>query len=539
MATHYSSDFKVKPYTVLLPYTSKDGTKQVAIRVRVIERSTKNDQRFDIVCKNKADEPIKLSPAAFKSNKYDIKLKNRIADIDERVKFATHHFLTHNLTISKKKITEFVYNRMENETNKVFSNENVDDPIILEQLENLGIEIPIAKDVVNTVASLRDDEMNDDETGEQIDIENIIIGIQSEYDRKKQDEEIDKMGLDERYKKGYFDKSNIFDVFGYCWSTNKNTNKPFVSNTYKSLILKLADFRVNGQPNEHVSMFNDKWVNEFILFLKNEGYANVHPKNYSPFSIRNLDFKLLAAEREPYVYKSFEKQIKHLKFYIENLQKQELMSKTCVDTRFIKTSDYFGGNSINYTRASHALTKSEIELILNSQLEGKMETARQMFLTQIFAGGLRNEEFFNKYFKMAYQNELYYFMWYADKGDKAVENPLIEGYSDVLLDQLGYSLPDFLKIDEYRSNLKKMAKELNLDRIIRYKVPEAKTGENRVIDKRIHEIINPYFCRKTFVRFAYSLGWSSDKIIQWTGHGDTKTLKHYFDQLSAEEKKNI
>ncbi|RLD53087.1 MAG: hypothetical protein DRI97_13860 [Bacteroidetes bacterium] len=428
---------------------------------------------------------------------------------------------------------------MENETNKVFSNENVDDPIILEQLENLGIEIPIAKDVVNTVASLRDDEMNDDETGEQIDIENIIIGIQSEYDKKKQDEAIEKMGLDERYKKGYFDKSNIFDVFGYCWSTNKNTNKPFVSNTYKSMILKLADFRVNGQPNEHVSMFNDKWVNEFILFLKNEGYANVHPKNYSPFNIRNHDFKLLAAERKPYVYKSFDKQIKHLKFYIENLQKQELMSKTCVDTRFIKTSDYFGGNSINYTRASHALTKSEIELIMNSQLEGKMETARQMFLTQIFAGGLRNEEFYNKYFKLAYQNESYYFMWYANKGDKAVENPLIEGYSDVLLDQLGYSLPDFLKIDEYRSNLKKMAKELNLDRIIRYKVPEAKTGENRVIDKRIYEIINPYLCRKTFVRFAYSLGWSSDKIIQWTGHGDTKTLKHYFDQLSAEEKKNI
>ncbi len=539
MTTHYSSDFKVKPYTVLLPYKSKDGTKQVAIRVRIVERSTKNDQRFDIVCKNKADEPIKLSLAAFKSTKYDIGIKNRIADINERVIFAVHHFLSHNLTITKKKITQFVYGKMDNESTTVFSDENIDDPVMIEELENIGIDFPVAKDVASKLASLKDEEMYDAETGEQLDVDDLIIGLQSEYDRKIRDAEILKMGIDERYNKGFFDKTNIFDLFGFCWSFNKDKNAPYVSNTYKSLILKLADYRVNGQPNEHVSKFNEKWVKEFILFLKNEGYANVHPKNYTPFNVSNYDFKLLSAEREIYTYKSFDKQIKHLKFYIETLQKQGLISKSCVDTRFVKTSDFFSGISITYTRASHALTKSEIDIILNAEFSGDVEIARQMFLIQIFAGGLRNEEFFNEYFKLAYANKMHYFMYFASKVGEIIENPLIEGYSDVLLEQIKYELPKLLKTDVYRRNIKKFASELNLDRIIRYKVPEAKNGEIKVIDKKIHEIINPYWCRKTFIRFAYTLGWSSDKIAQYTGHKETKTLNYYKDQLSAEEKRNL
>jgi hypothetical protein len=536
MTTHYSSDFLVKTYAVLLSYKAKDDTKQVAIRVRIIERKTKKENRTNIVCYDELNESIKLTTIAFKSNKYDIKIKNRIAEIDERVKFAIHHFLSHNLTITKKKLTQFVYNKMSDEQKTVFSDENVDDPVIVEQLENIGIDTPVAKDVVSKFATLKEDDFRNDETGEQIDIEDVINGIQAEYDQKIRDEEISKMGVDVRYKKGHFNKENIFDIFGFCWSISKKKGKPYISDGYKSLILKMADYRVNAQPDEHVSKFNEKWISDFILFLKLEGYAKVHPKNYTPFTIKEYDFKLLTAERNVYTYSGFDKQIKHLKKYIDTVQGAGLIPKHTVDTRFINTSDYIANNTVTYTRSSHALNTSEIELILNSRLDGKNETARQMFLIQTFAGGLRNEEFYNKYFKLAHANDMWYFMYYASKVDVAVENPLIEGYSDVLLKQISYELPVFLKVDEYRAKLTEVASELKLNRNIRYLIPMA-NGKTQVIDKKIWEIINPYWCRKSFVRFAYSLGWTGDKIIQWTGHGDTKTLKSYFDQLSAEEKR--
>ena len=74
MTTHYASQYQVMPYLMLLGYKSiKDHTKQVAIRVRIKNRKTKKVENvFNVVSRDEHGDDIKLTPALFKSNNYDI-----------------------------------------------------------------------------------------------------------------------------------------------------------------------------------------------------------------------------------------------------------------------------------------------------------------------------------------------------------------------------------------------------------------------------------------------------------------------------------
>jgi len=552
MTTHYSSQYLVKPYLMLLGYQSKkDGTKQVAVRVRVKHRQSKKESHINIACRDEFGDAIKLIPSEFKSNKYDISIKQWIADIQERAVFACHHFLSHGIAITQKEIQAFVYNKMadEQQAKEVYSKEFVTDPTIVKQLEELDIDQPIAKDVVNKVSAMPPEDLRSEELSDEDHLHEILTSEQVEYNKRKQEAalreirerreaEIQAMSLDERYVGGHFDHDNIFEVFGFCWSYNKDKNAPYVPTVYKSLVLKLADFRVNAQPSEHIQDFNEDWVKDFILFLRDEGYACVHPKKYTPFNIREQDFRLLESKREIYTYKSFDKQIKHLKGYIDILQGNGIIDKHTINTKYIKTKNYLSNTHTNYTRSSHSLNMSEIHKIMDARFSGKLETTRQMFLIQIFAGGLRNEEFYNEHFRLKNSDGFWYFQFYQDKGDKVVENPLIEDYTDAILEQMDYTLPNLLPVEEYRQNLTKMAQEIGLDREIMYKIPMADDSV-RIETPKVMKILNPYWARKTFIKFGVAQGWTYEKIMQYTGHTETKTLKHYFDQLSAEEKQRL
>ena len=81
-------------------------------------------------------------------------------------------------------------------------------------------------------------------TDEEIDNikDSISIEIQIEKDKKL----TQSLTLDERYAQGKFDKNNLIEVFGYCWSKNPKNNDPFIADSYQSLIFHLADYILNG-----------------------------------------------------------------------------------------------------------------------------------------------------------------------------------------------------------------------------------------------------------------------------------------------------
>jgi len=219
MTTQYSSQYQVKPYLMLLGYQSKkDGTKQVAVRVRVKHRKTKKESHYNITCRNEFGDVIKLIPSEFNSNKYDIDIKQRLADIQERAVFACHHFLSHNIDITQKEIQAFVYNKMEDEqqVKEVYSKEFVTDPITVKQLKELDIKQSIAKDVVNKVSAMPPEDLQSDELTDEDNLQEILSWEQVEYNKRKQEAEareirerreaeIQAMSLDERYAGGHFD----------------------------------------------------------------------------------------------------------------------------------------------------------------------------------------------------------------------------------------------------------------------------------------------------------------------------------------------
>lgn len=545
MTTHYSKEFNVTTYTILGSHQSvKDQTKNVYIRVRInSKKSTKRkikERRYDIPVIDVNEENVSLTPNQFATYRFNPKTKHRIAEIEERVKFATHHYLSHRKDFNTKKLREFVYGDMENQA-RVFSHEYETNPEIVEQFQqHLPDEYKddkFPKEVINKFKSLPDDQFVDSDTGEQIDFGDIINTLEVDYIDKRREEELSSLSVNDRYKRGLYDKTNIFSLFGFCHSINDKTGKPFVANSYKSLLLRLADFRFNRNPKESIEYFNLDWVDDFLIFLREEGYATKRIKQLNPFTLSKYSNDIILSERNPYTYHSFDKQVKHLKFYIETLQTNKILTRSIIDTRDIKTSNYVKSNGVMFTRTSHSLLQSEIHDLMNARLTGKKETARIMFLLQTLAGGLRTDEFTNQYFKLKKTNkDKYYFSFYANKVSDFQENPLIEDYSDVVLEQINYKLPKFLDVDEYRELVKEVASDAGLTREIRINIPMA-SGDNKVDDKPIYEIINPYWCRKSFVKLGRTLGWTDELIASFTGHSDPKIIsRHYFDKLSLDDK---
>lgn len=543
MKTHYSKELKVDAYPVLGSYLSKDGTKNALIRVRINSKKAAKRQikeiRYDIPVEDERDNKISIIPIQFSSNKYNIQIKRRIAEIEERVKFAVYHFLSHNEKFDTKKIKDFVYGEMEQNA-RIFSSEYETDPEIVnlfqQHLPDEYKDEKIPRDVVNKFAALPEDAFINDETGEFIEMEDIINGIEVEHIEKQRVAELNELTINERYKRGLYDKSNIFEVFGFCLSNESNKNRPIAIGTYPSLLVRLADYRYNRNPKEHINDFNIEWVNEFLKFLRDEGYATKRIKKFNPFTVNKYANEFILSDRLPYTYQSFDKQVKHLNFFIDKLQEYKIIPRAILDTRDIKTTNYVEKNGSIYSRSSHSLLQSEIHQLMNARLTGKLETARIMFLIQTLAGGLRNDEFTNRHFKLKKAGGVYYFSFYANKVSEFQENPIIDGYTNVVLEQINYVLPDFLSVEEYRESIKEVAKKVGLDREIRYRIPMA-NGKAEPIDEPIYEFINPYWCRKSFVKLGKSLGWSDGLIASFTGHSNPVTMNnHYFDKLSFDDK---
>ena len=147
------------------------------------------------------------------------------------------------------------------------------------------------------------------------------------------------MDFHDRYQNGYFNKENIFEVFGFCW-TNKSKNKrPYVKGGYKSVIFHLNDFRFNAKPSERISDFNDDWIDQFLQFKVEKGAPNLHIKNYDPFTITKYRKRFESAERKKYQENTFIALVKRFKYYIKILHKLDLLSYS-KDTKLIKAEDY-------------------------------------------------------------------------------------------------------------------------------------------------------------------------------------------------------
>lgn len=366
------------------------------------------------------------------------------------------------------------------------------------------------------------------------DISNIADGVLFDDAREKKIKRIEGMDFNERYDGGYYNKDNIFEVFGFCWTKKSKNNKPYVPYSYKSLIFHLNDYRFIAQPSERISDFNDDWIDDFFKFKIKYGYPKIHLKEYDPFDIIKYREKFIKAERVSYKENSFIALVKRFRSYVKNLHKINLLPYS-KDTRLIEAVDYLphGSGEERFTRREHSLTLAEFNRFSETDYkDDRLNLARDMFIIATLGGGFRTQELYESGFYLD-DNRLHV---YRSKTDETTINPVFGQLADVISRHNG--IPKFLKVDDYRAALKEIAGILNFKRKI--SSPNTSIASEKKTERQVlKDIFNAYFARKTCVRVFNSYDFSEEEIIEFTGHADRSTLKYYKGNMTIEDKERL
>ncbi len=519
-------------YPFLKKYKKKDGKRQVMVRVKTGYSELGNrvfTKTYDIKLLSESKERIHLSKQEFDLKESNRNFIYRYLKVEELIHKAILKFNRENKPISTSLITEYIYS-----VNQSSETEFSDNEVNNDFLKKLGIP-PMPQDAYDEFISTKHIDADTNEPVLAEDLEDIATSLTAKHYEKKHQQEIERMHFEERYKKGYYDKNNIFDLFGYCWSIKKQNKDFLLNDVYRSLLLRLHDYRYNAIPPERIETFNKKWVSGFIEFMAEQGYANYSPKGYDPFNLEKTKIRFIEAERKPYKMSSFTKQIKHLKRYINILQDYDII-KVRINTRTIDSKDYVkkGVNLSTYTRREHALSVEEFKKLCEADLSGELDLARDMFIIAVLGGGFRGEEFYNQELSFEKRDGRYFTRVYHSKNQAENLNP---AYGELLkvIKKYNCQIPEFLPINTFRNNLKAIAEKLEFNRIIRS--PDTTLNANQKFQNdKLKDIFSIYFARKTCVKLLGHYGFTNEEIIEFTRHADTRTLRFYKGKTTEEEK---
>ena len=206
-----------------------------------------------------------------------------------------------------------------------------------------------------------------------------------------------------------------------------------------------------------------------------------------------------------------------------------------IDYNLINSNAYISRKNakVTYTRAEHSLWPEELMALKNTDFNSeKLNLARDMYLIQVFAGGLRIEELYSKDFKIIDNS----FQINRFKTKQISKNPIFDEIQDII--QRHNGIPELLKKEDYRIALTRIANQMKWTR----KISSFDTkidGKNEIIYTSIHEIFKPYTARKTFVLYLFIKGYTKEEIIEYTEHKTVKTLLNYINKLPVDYKQKL
>jgi hypothetical protein len=514
------------------PARKKDGLHQLKIRVFIGSNDQgrfRNKITLEIKVLDESNKQILVSADEFDNRKSNKTLNLIILKTESKINDTVGKMIEGNVKITSENLFKYLYKNIK--AKKTEDAVEAEKTIWNDEVERFyGEPVPVSVWEKFKLAVIDDETKNITEE----EIQNIAEGVYFDHLRSKETGRISSMSYNERYKTGNYNKSNIFELFGFCWSDNPKNGEPLITGSYRSLIVQLNDYRFNAKPSESIKDFNDGWITSFLKYLINKGYPLVHIRGYDPFTIVKYRGRFIKAERIPYNEVSFQKLVKHLKRHIDILQKYDMIPYT-KNTKLIQASDFLKRKAKNqiYTRRDHSLTVKEFDLIADTDFNDKnLNLARDMFIIAVLGGGFRTLELYNDHLYIQ-DNRLNI---YRKKTNDRSINPIVLQLNDVIKRHNGF--PEFLKVEEFRSCLKTIAKKVPLDRVI--SIPDTKVNSEKGYKKvKIYEIFNPYFARKTCVTILNHLGLSEEEIIEFTCHADTRTLKHYKGKMTIEDKERL
>jgi hypothetical protein len=514
------------------PPRKKDGLHQLKIRVFIGSNDAgrfRNKITLEIKMLDELKRQVLVSSDEFNNRKSNKTLNLTILKTESKIKDTVTKMIEGNVKLTSENLFKYLYRNIK--AKKTESTIEAEKTIWNDEVEKIYGE-PVPVDVWEKFKLAVIEDETEDITEEEM--QNIAESVYFDHVRTKESGRVSSMTFNERYKTGNYNKSNIFELFGFCWSDNPKNGEPLITGSYRSLIVQLNDYRFNAKPSESIKDFNDSWITNFLKYLINKGYPLVHIRGYDPFTIIKYRGRFIKAQRLPYNEISFQKLVKHLKRHIDILQKYDLIPYT-KNTKLIQASDYLKRKAKKqiFTRRDHSLTVKEFNLIADTDFKyEKLNLARDMFIIAVLGGGFRTQELYTDHLYVQ-DNRLNI---YRQKTNERSINPILLQLNDVIKRHDGF--PEFLNVEDYRSGLKEIAKQIPLDRVI--SIPDTKVNSEKGYKKvRIYEIFNAYFARKTCVTILNHYGLTEEEIIEFTCHADTRTLKHYKGKMTIEDKERL
>jgi len=489
----------------------------------------RNKITLEVTILDESNNPVLASSSEFDNRKSNKSLNLIIMKTEVKIKDSVVQMIKDNTKLTSTNLFNYLYKKRKSQKTEIVP--DTEETVWNDEVKQFfDAPVPVSVWEKYKLAVIEDDA--EDITEEEM--QNIGDGVYVDHFRDKETKRVSSMSFNERYKTGNYDKSNIFELFGFCWSVNPKNGESLVTGSYKSLIVQLNDYRFNAKPSERVLDFNDEWINKFFRYLIDKGYPVIHERGYDPFSIVKYQERFVKSERLPYKEKSFQKVVKHLKRHIDILQKYDLIPYK-KNTKLIQASDYLKrkAKKQTYTRREHSLTAQEFNLIADTDFKDlKLNLARDMFVIAVLGGGFRTQELYNDHVYVQH-NRIHI---YRSKTNQTSTNPIFLQLNDVIKRHNG--LPVFLNVDDFRTCLQTIAQQIHLDRVI--SIPDTFINSRKdMIKVRICEIFNPYFARKTCVTMLNYLGLSEEEIIEFTCHADKRTLKYYKGNMTIEDKERL
>ena len=265
------------------PARKKDGLHQVKIRVFIGSNEFgkfRNKITLEVNILDESNMPVMASSSEFDNRKSNKTLNLIILKTEVKIKDSVVLMIKDNTKLTSTNLFAYLYKKRKSQKTEIIP--DTEETVWNDEVKKFFKE-PVQVSVWEKykLAVIEDD--TEDITEERM--QAIADGVSFVYSRDMETKRVSSMSFNERYQTGNYDKSNIFELFGYCWSENSKNGDSLVTGSYKSLIIQLNDYRFNAKPSEWVKDFNDEWIGNFFKYLIKNGYPVVHFRGYDPFTI--------------------------------------------------------------------------------------------------------------------------------------------------------------------------------------------------------------------------------------------------------------
>lgn len=561
-------DIRVKASPILKssPKNKSDQSRLLILSVRIYKNQGLF-KRMNYYVSDK-DKPVYLLPNELKngavvgekSMRYNKLIKFTKDTLEIEIKNELNSKVTLNLDVLKERVRNAVLYDFDlnyaDELNKELTTLDVSGYTKGES--KITVDRRVAEALKNTklpdqpqVDPLGQVDFNDMDAG---DIDDLARNLQGMIEDEARKSKINKLSPEIRYKRNLYNVEDIFELFGSIYYDDK------IPNTYDKIVIRMFEYLHYQKPPRHTQTFNQKWIENFLKFLWQEGYSKVSTRNFDPLNF-NPDI-FLNKTREKYNSDNLYKLFEIIKTLTRRFVKKGLL--TPIEFSNIQLSEICGKHQDKKgKRKNQNLIISEFNQLFQYQFDKKktkeyneffqkyydkstqqitiddLATARDMFCLQVMAGGLRGYRELQTVKFLKDDDSLTFHM---DKVNFTLINPLNE-YTRKIAERTDYQLPrlNFTNSENtlehiYRALLKTIAEIIPFNRSI--------TVKGHLI--KIKEKFNPFFARKTFVQLMYDeFNFTIENISSFTGHvienltSKSTLVNNYLDTQSPVKKREL